>query len=111
VSIRSPRAPHRFGKTYIGKYSTSVPDAAPFYRSANMYDDLSVAATWLHIATGNATYLSEATAFFAKHIAEEGSPWNNFGWDTQTWAAAILLAKTTQQSSYNSRIQVRVGVD
>ena len=107
---RPPTAhPRSFGKTYLGKYSdqASVPQAAAFYPSSNYYDDLSVAASWLYQATGEGAYLTEAVAHYATHLTKDGYPWNNFGWDTNSWAAAILLAKITGQASYATRVQVR----
>jgi hypothetical protein len=100
--------PRSFGTTYTGKYSDSVPQAASFYSSSNYREDLSFAASWLHQATSEAAYLTDAATHFTNSVNSEGTPWNNFGWDTNHWAAALMLAKSPiSTQTYVTRIQVR----
>lgn len=55
---------YTFAKTYQGKYSDSIPDAAKFYRSWSGYkDELAWAAAWLYYATGDSSYLTDAEQF------------------------------------------------
>jgi hypothetical protein len=115
VPTITPARPCRFGNTYVGKYSNSLPpelDITHFYESHNMYDDLSFAASWLYKATEEASYLTDAATYLAKHYGEEAPyPWHNSGWDTNSWAAALMLAKSpATQPSYVARIQVRCAL-
>jgi hypothetical protein len=102
----SPMFLHRFGKTYLGKYSDSVPQAASFYKSDTMYDDLAYAAIWLHYATGEAAYLQEALSHMSTHMASE-SAWNSFDWNANSWGASMMIAKLTKDPTHTQRMQVR----
>jgi hypothetical protein len=72
---------YAFATQHVGLYNNAIPDAANFYRSSNMYDDMAWAATWLAVRTGNAAYKTEAKALYQKHWATEDGKgvWNNFG--------------------------------
>lgn len=44
--IASATKAFEFASTHLGKYSDSVNDAAAFYRSSNMFDDIALNAMW-----------------------------------------------------------------
>jgi hypothetical protein len=70
-----------FARNNLGLYNNAIPDAANFYRSSNMYDDLAWAAVWLAVRTGDAQYKQQAKAWYEKHWQMEDGKgvWNNFG--------------------------------
>ena len=70
-----------FASKNLGLYNNAISDAANFYRSSNMYDDLAWAAVWLGVRTGEAKYKAEAKALYEKHWATEDGKgvWNNYG--------------------------------
>jgi hypothetical protein len=107
LTAPSSAAPRSFGKTYIGKYSDSVPNAQEFYTSASVYDELAVAALWLYRATGEDGFKDDAYRFMAQHLGSEGSPWNTFDWGTSSFAASMLFAQLFKDPAHTSRIQVR----
>jgi len=100
----------RAGKTNLGLYSVSVPDAMLGYPSSGYDDDLAWGAAWLHRATGDPAYLSDAFAFFtaAQQNASMTAPtplaWN---WDNQMPGVAFMLANATQWQ--NQTVIPKVG--
>ncbi len=86
----------RFASTYKGYYSDAIPDAAAFYKSDSMYDDLSTLALFLHKATGEDAYMADAKKFhetnWVKEI-ESGMQWINFDWKSNTFASLVMLIK------------------
>jgi endoglucanase len=70
-----------FASKHIGSYNNAIPDAANFYRSSNLYDDLAWAAVWLHVRTGKPEYKKAARELYDKHWKTEDGKgvWNNFG--------------------------------
>ena len=77
----------------------SVPDALLGYPSSEYLDDMAWGAAWLYKATNNATYLSDAQAFFdaaqtdTTMSATTPLAWN---WDNQLPGVAFLLAEFSQ---------------
>ncbi|MGN0621316.1 MAG: glycoside hydrolase family 9 protein [Porcipelethomonas sp.] len=57
-----------------------------YYTSSGFYDDLSFAALWLYISTGDSAYLEDAE----KYIQNAGSNNDHFDWNNM-WAAAQCL--------------------
>jgi hypothetical protein len=49
----------------------------------------------LYIATGQETYKKAAYDYYMKHYKEEDGPgvWDNFDWDSHSWAAVVLLQR------------------
>ena len=93
--IESAKRVFDFGLQHPGIYSDSISDASGFYKSSSQYDDMSLAAAWLHNATGEAKYLDFAIAMFQKHAAAENGlgRWAGFDWDNQVYAAAVMLKR------------------
>ena len=84
-----------FATKHTGLYNNAIPDAANFYRSSNMYDDLAWAATWLAVRTGDAKYRAAAKDLYMKHWNNEDGKgvWNNFDWDSNSWGATVFLSR------------------
>ncbi|GAQ78831.1 endo-1,4-beta-glucanase [Klebsormidium nitens] len=81
-----------FADTYRGLYYDSIGPQARFYQSYSGYnDELLWAATWLHRASGDGTYLD--------YVVNNQGPLNaagsatEFSWDSKTAGADILLAR------------------
>lgn len=74
-----------------------------FYNSwSGFYDELSWAAAWLYIATGDAPYLEKARTYF--EAAQSDYKWS-MCWDDKGIGAALLLAKITKESAYTSFLE------
>jgi hypothetical protein len=96
-----------FATKYIGSYNNAIWDAANFYRSSNMYDDLAWAAVWLGVRTGDQKYKDAAKAWYDKHWKEENGAgvWNNFDWDSNSWGAVVFLSRWFPSNTfYKSRM-------
>lgn len=91
---------YTFADSYRGKYSDSIPEASDFYRSSSGYDDELVwAAIWLHLATGEQSWLDVA------ETAYDSMPKNHrwtLGWDNKSFGCYILLAKITGKAKYRA---------
>lgn len=77
--------------------------AAGFYDSwSGYYDELSLAANWLYMATGDKIYLEDAKKFLASKEFD-----NNWSvcWDDVHIASALLLAKNTGDNSYKQMVE------
>lgn len=84
---------YTFATKYIGKYSVSVPDAANFYPSSHMYDDLAWGAINMYATTKSRKYLNDAKLYMQAHWTREGTPWKNYDWDSHAWGAKVMLTK------------------
>jgi endoglucanase len=84
-----------FASKYIGSYNNAIWDAANFYRSSNMYDDLAWAAVWLAVRTGEQKFKDQAKMWYDKHWKEENGAgvWNNFDWDSNSWGVVVFLSR------------------
>jgi hypothetical protein len=49
----------------------------------------------LYIATGQEQYKKAAYDYYMKHYNDEDGPgvWDNFDWDSNSWAAVVLLQR------------------
>lgn len=90
-----------FADTYRGNYSDSITDARSFYNSWSGYaDELVWAASWLHKATGNQSYLNKAESYYQGVNAG----WNQ-DWDSKSQGAGVLLAQATGKQKYKSDVE------
>lgn len=55
-----------------GLYSKSVPAVQGYYDSYSTLDDLTLAAAWLALRTGDRSILQQAQEYYQRHIDEEG---------------------------------------
>lgn len=84
---------YSFATKYRGKYSASLADAASFYPSATMYDDLAWGALCLYHTTKEPQYLIEGRQHIQDHWRKEGRVWHNYDWDSHAWGALVFLVK------------------
>jgi hypothetical protein len=104
---------YSFGKTYLGTYSQSVPNANGFYASGSYHDDLTLAAAWLHVASTMTSGASTST-----YLTEAEQRWSAQGLGTQVWSASwdsvapvasSLLWQITGKSVYATHIEAFVS--
>ncbi|MGN1036349.1 MAG: glycoside hydrolase family 9 protein [Ruminococcus sp.] len=72
-----------------------------YYTSSSYYDDLTWAALWLYINTGEQKYLDDAE----KYIKYYSSSQNNFDWNNMWIAARCLYAEVTNDSDSWNQIK------
>lgn len=84
-----------------------------FYDSwSGFYDELSWAATWLYLATGDKTYLNKAESYVA-YWGREGQTdkiaykWAHC-WDDVHYGAALLLARITDKPLYKECMEMHL---
>lgn len=81
--------------------------AGPYYKAwSGFYDELSWAGAWLHLATGEETYLTKAEKYVDNWGRENQSAtiaykWAH-SWDDVHQGAALLLAKITNKDIYKT---------
>ena len=74
-----------------------------FYTShSGFYDELTWAAAWLYIATGDDSYLTDAKTYFAQ--ADTNPKWAHC-WDNVSIGAATLLAVETGDVTYTKLVE------
>ncbi len=74
-----------------------------FYNSwSGFYDELTWAAVWLNLATGDAEWLDKAKGYISQCDA---NPQWSLCWDNKSMGALCLLAKLTGDSAYKSQIE------
>lgn len=74
-----------------------------FYTShSGFYDELTWAAAWLYIATGDESYLTDAKTYFAQ--ADTNPKWAHC-WDNVSIGAATLLAMETGDATYTKLVE------
>lgn len=84
---------YEFAIKYRGKYSTSLANAAAFYPSSTMYDDMAWGAISLYHVTKEPRYLVESRKHIQDHWSREGTVWHNYDWDSHVWGTLVLLRK------------------
>ena len=65
---------------------------------------MALAAAWLARATGQAAYVKDADAAWHAQAAGAGAPAARWDWDTQWWAASLLLLQLTGEASYRAQV-------
>ncbi|XP_059630328.1 endoglucanase 12-like [Cornus florida] len=78
----------QFAKTNQGLYQNSIPVAGKFYSSSGYQDELIWAAAWLHIATGQQSYID-----YIIKSGNSGGTRSMFSWDDKYVGAQVLIAK------------------
>ncbi len=82
--------------------------AAPqLYPSSSWRDDLALAGAWLAAATGQAAYLADAAAQWAPPAAGVPGPPRVWDWDTQWWAASLLMWQLTGEARFRAQARPR----
>lgn len=78
-------------------------EANGFYTShSGFYDELTWAAAWLYVATGEQSYLEDAKKYFAQ--ADTNYKWAHC-WDNVSIGAATLLAMETGDAEYKRLVE------
>ncbi|PFX25364.1 Endoglucanase 11 [Stylophora pistillata] len=93
---------YEFARTYLGKFSNSIPRAAKSYKSGGYKDELVWGAAWLYRATRDGKYLTLAESLYKKYYLS--SSWA-FSWDDKTAATQMLLYGLTKKPQYKLAIQ------
>ncbi len=80
-----------------------------YYSSSGFYDDLSWAAVWLYLATGDKTYLSKAEQYVpqwgtVQQTSTIAYAWGQC-WDDVHYGAQLLLARITGKSLYSESVE------
>ncbi len=80
-----------------------------YYSSSGFYDELSWAAAWLYLATGDNTYLSKAEQYVPQWGTQQQSStiayqWGQC-WDDVHYGAQLLLARITGKSVYRESVE------
>lgn len=120
---------YRLAQVNKGLYTRAVPQTSvpPYYPSVSMYDDLALAAMWLHLATRpqanqiveeavaaeSDQYLSDAIAFYEQSLNEEGHvDGNPYRWDYENSIPALdlLLAIYERSPDYIARAREFVDI-
>lgn len=97
-TLEHARQLYAFANEHRGRYVDSIPDAVPFYNSwSGYFDELAWAAAWLHRATGEPSFLSEAESHY--EMAAPDPLWSQ-SWDGKINGAAVLLHHLTGRGSY-----------
>lgn len=84
--------------------------ASPYYTSnSGFWDELSWAATWLYMATGDSTYLDKAESYVPHWSVEQQTSTISYTWgqcwDDVHYGAELLLAKITNKETYKESIE------
>jgi endoglucanase len=96
---------YEFADDFRGTYDACIPDVTTFYKSWSGYwDELVWGAIWLYKATGDQTYLTKATSYYANlgKMNQSTTPKYNYtmSWDDNTFGDYILMAEITGQQQY-----------
>jgi len=110
ASICLTHAEQLFDFAYSTKSDSGYTAASGFYNSySGFWDELSAAAAWLYIATGDTNYLDKAE-LCANSWGKEGTTgfwgykWTH-SWDDMHYMAQILLARATGEQIYIDSIE------
>jgi hypothetical protein len=83
--------------------------ASGYYSSSGFHDELSWAAVWLYLATGDETYLSKAEQYVSQWGTEQQTSTIAYAWgqcwDDVHYGAQLLLARITGKSLYSESVE------
>ncbi|MEV0269139.1 glycoside hydrolase family 9 protein [Hamadaea sp. NPDC050747] len=96
---------YTFADTVRKKYHECITDAQGYYQSWSGYnDELVWGAIWLYRATGTASYLDKAKAYYANLGTEPQSTTHSYkwtqDWDDKSYGSYVLMAKLTGEQQY-----------
>jgi len=109
--LRHAKELYNFAETT--KSDAGYTAASGFYTSySGFYDELSWAATWIYLASGEATYLDKAESYVSKWGTEPQSSTLSYkwaqNWDDVHYGAALLLARITNKAIYKNNIEMHL---
>ena len=88
---------------------TGYTKANGYYTSSGFWDELTWAATWLYMATGESDYLDKAEELVSKWPKEQQSDYISFSWgqcwDDVHFGTQLLLAKLTGKDLYKESVE------
>ncbi|KAK9842240.1 hypothetical protein WJX81_002174 [Elliptochloris bilobata] len=105
-ALPAAEALYRAAQAAPGSYVDAVP-AIPsrmLYPSTSWRDDMALAGAWLGLATGQAAYVKDAAAVWQEQAATAPAPARRWDWDTQCWAASLLLWQLTGEAGYRAQV-------
>ncbi len=103
--VRHAKELYSFADNFRGEYSSSITDAAGFYRSFSSYkDEIVWGAAWLYRATNEQEYLTKAEAEY-DNLNNEGQSADKaykftMSWDDKGYGSYVLLAQLTGKDKY-----------
>ena len=92
---------------YAAKYLSDAgyTQANGFYDShSGFYDELSFAAAWLYLSTGEDAYQKAAAEWFGKAMEHCDCRWT-LCWDDASYGTALIMGRETQNKVYTSYIE------
>ena len=81
--------------------------ALQLYPSSSWRDDLALAGAWLGRVTGQAAYVADTAAQWAPPAAGMPGPPRVWDWDTQWWAASLLMWQLTGEARFRAQARPR----
>ncbi|KAG0581416.1 hypothetical protein KC19_4G249800 [Ceratodon purpureus] len=93
--VRGAKALYAFAKFRPAPFADGLPSSErAFYNSSHFNDELIWGSTWLYLATGNLTYLGDATIRATDNSNRRGgNPFGVFDWDNKLAGAQLLLTR------------------
>lgn len=109
-SLKYAKALYSF--TYNNQIKAVGDDHAPsndqYYKSGSYEDDISLAAAWLYIATGESSYLSAAEEYLKQGIYD--APYWIYCWDNTWLGSIILIAEKTDNADYWNSVKQTLDI-
>jgi endoglucanase len=99
--LTAARELFEMGRTNLGRGNDGGGGA--FYRSTSHFDDLAWAAIWLHIATGDQSYLAPVDGWISQPNDTADNPFQKrwtMAWDDMTVANLLKMFELTGQTKY-----------
>eukprot|EP00884_Botryococcus_braunii_P012112 jgi/Botrbrau1/20901/Bobra.0135s0032.1 len=106
LTLRNARNLYAFANTHRGLSSEALPQLAKLYNASGYHEDLLFAALWMHRATEDPVYLSNALDHFHQiHPNEAGRKAAMADWVNQYWPALFLLWQLTGEDLVEKEIK------
>lgn len=95
--VRGAKALYAFAKRRPSRFSDGLPGSErALYNSSQFNDELIWGSTWLYFATGNLTYLGDATIRATDNSNRRGgNPFGVFDWDSKLIGAQVTYLSTS----------------
>ncbi len=87
-------------------------DGQYFYASTSIYDDLSWGAVWLHIATGQSSYLNDAKTYCLNKNVNGDNPLQHrwtMCWDDMYIPVFVKLSELTGDETYKGAVEYNLN--
>ncbi|MBN1959938.1 MAG: glycoside hydrolase family 9 protein [Deltaproteobacteria bacterium] len=90
---------------HMGKTNPGLGDAQGFYQSSSFFDDLSWAAVWLYIATGEEKYLKDIDNFLKKSKNNAPFKTSTMSWDNVFLPVMLKMYDITDDTRYSNAVK------